>query len=167
MNGPATVPELPEPVAVTITCPQCGATGMLTDPALFGQWIACPGCQQTFQAPSPQSAPSTGLAAPVVASAGEPMSFPQFGGDSPTTRVARVPEPKLSRRQMAIAGAAVAALLVISIIMFAMGDPVRRMTKPPPKAAVATETSDPGGPQESIQDVFARINAANSEKEKK
>lgn len=62
----------------------------------------------------------------------------------------------------------VVAILVISIMMFAMGDPVRRMTKRPQTNATtqapAADTNT--GPQESAEDVFARINALNAGKGK-
>ena len=40
-------------LSVLVQCPHCHAQGNLADPALFGQAISCPGCQQTFVAPTP------------------------------------------------------------------------------------------------------------------
>lgn len=67
--------------SVLVQCPHCNAQGNLADPALFGQAISCPVCQQTFVAPTPADqappAPAAGdppPPAPVAVAATEPMA---------------------------------------------------------------------------------------------
>ena len=57
-------------VSIPIECPHCHAQGNLADPALLGQPICCPTCQQVFVAPLPPPPPIPPMdLAPVPASA--------------------------------------------------------------------------------------------------
>ena len=52
-------------VSVMVQCPSCQAQGNLADPALFGQPISCPACQQVFVAPFPADAAPAVVAEPI------------------------------------------------------------------------------------------------------
>lgn len=63
--------------SVLVQCPHCRAEGNLADPALFGQAISCPVCQQVFTAPFPTASEPI---ASVASVSGDLVAAP--GGDA-------------------------------------------------------------------------------------
>jgi hypothetical protein len=75
--------------SVFVQCPHCNAQGNLADPALFGQAISCPVCQQTFVAPMPGGlVPPVATVHPVPAEINPPGPAPTAAAVAgPTTAV--------------------------------------------------------------------------------
>ncbi len=79
-------------LSILVNCPHCHAEGNLADPALFGQAISCPVCQQVFIAPTPNVAVAPEPAAYVPVSE-LPTTAPDVASLPSSPAAAGLPEP--------------------------------------------------------------------------